>query len=87
MLGCAADLAGSGFMCLSAMEIQTAPSFLPVMCGGGFVLVLVVPLAACLLWPLCFPVLILGYHVSWRPPLRSACRCCGSLLTSVCCGG
>lgn len=38
------------------------------MCGGGFVLVLAVPLAACLLWPLCFHVLILGYHVAVETP-------------------
>lgn len=78
---------GSGWQWLDVSLSDGEADILPVMCGGGFVLVLVVPLAACLLWPLCFPVLILGYHVSWRPPLRSACRCCGFLLTSVCCGG
>jgi len=34
------------------------------MCGAGFVLVLLVSLAACLLWSLCFHVLILGYRVA-----------------------
>lgn len=67
ILGCAADVAGSSLMCLSNGETDS-PTFLPVMCGGGLVLVLVVPLAACLLWPLCFHVLILGYHVAVETP-------------------
>lgn len=62
------------------------------MCGDGFVLVLVVSSAACLLWSLCFHVLIFCYHVAvetttvlclpllWLP----ANQC---LLWDIICGG
>lgn len=46
------------------MLCRLEPSSLPVMCGKGVVLVLVVPLAACLLWSLRFHLLIFGYRVA-----------------------
>lgn len=62
------------------------------MCGDGFVVVLVVSSAACLLWSLCFHVLISGYHVAvettavlclpllWLPPNQH-------VLWEIVCGG
>ena len=62
------------------------------MCGGGFVLVLVVSSAACLLWSLCFHVLIFGYLVAMEtttvlclPLLWLPANLC--LLWEIICGG
>lgn len=68
------------------------PPFLPVMCDGGLILVLLVSAAAYFLWSLHFHVLIFGYHLAvetttvlclpllWLP----ANQC---LLWQIICGG
>lgn len=81
-------------MCLSLMEMLASCSHR--FCLGcavmGFVLVLVVFLAACLLWSLCFHVLIFGYRVAMEtttvlclPLLWLPANQC--LLWEIICGG